>query len=243
MKEIFDEGVVKREEMFITSKCWNTHHRRAKVSECCKTSLSNLQLDYLDLYLIHWPVAFTESDELFPRNEQGEIIVDNSIDYIETWQGMEDCYNQGLAKSIGVSNFTIGQIERVLSICKVKPVMNQVECHPYLNQEEMRKFCSSKDIRMTAYSPLGSPANQFTKGNPMIIEDPKIKVIADKYKKSVGQLLIKFNIQRGICCIPKSVKNERLVENSKVFDFEISEEDMTSLLNIGTNCRFQMAEW
>ncbi|XP_071448243.1 aldo-keto reductase family 1 member B1-like isoform X2 [Hetaerina americana] len=192
IKAKIDEGVVKREELFITSKLWCTFHSEGQVIPACKMSLKNLGLDYLDLYLIHWPLGYQEGGDLFPKDENDKVLY-SDIDYVETWKGMEACVTEGLAKSIGLSNFNSKQIERVLAAAKIKPAVNQVECHPYLNQTKLMEFCKAKDIAITAYSPLGSPDRPWAKpDDPKLTEDPKLVELAKKYKKSTAQILLKY---------------------------------------------------
>jgi len=241
--EKIQDNTVKREDVFVTSKLWNTYHRREKVVECCERSLKSLGLDYLDLYLIHWPLAYQEGDELFPKNEKGEMLTSN-IDYIDTWKGMEECYEKGLVKSIGLSNFNSEQIKRVLAICTVKPVMLQVECHPYLNQNKLIEFCKTKNIAVTAYSPLGSPDRPWVKPDePSLMADPQIKQLADKYSRSPAQILLRFNVQRGVIVIPKSVTDDRIRNNFEIFDFELTAEEMKTIGDFKENCRFCHLNW
>ncbi|KAG0721132.1 1,5-anhydro-D-fructose reductase [Chionoecetes opilio] len=156
IKAKLEDGTVKREDLFITSKCWNTFHSKELVLPTLKESLGNLGLQYLDLYLIHWPMGYKEGVGRFPSDSNGKTIY-SEVDYLETWLAMEEAFRSGLVKSIGVSNFNKKQIERVLKEGTIKPVTNQIECHPYLNQKKMVDFCRAKEICVTAYSPLGSP--------------------------------------------------------------------------------------
>ncbi|RWS21756.1 aldose reductase-like protein [Leptotrombidium deliense] len=208
------------------------------VLECCKQSLKNLKIDYIDLYLIHWPTGFQEGQKLFPLDKDGNLIF-SSVDYVETWHGMEDCFERGLAKSIGLSNFNSQQIQRVLNACKVKPVVNQIECHPYLNQSKMIDFCKSHGILVTAYSPLGSADRLFASANdPILMSDKTLKSIAEKHGKSVAQILIRYQVQRGIVVIPKSVTPSRILSNIDVFDFELTEDDMSKINNLNRDFRY-----
>ncbi|KRT80436.1 hypothetical protein AMK59_6987 [Oryctes borbonicus] len=223
------EGVVKREDLYITSKLWNTYHRGETVEPALKVTLQNLGLDYLDLYLVHWPFGFKEGDTVFPTGADGKIQF-SDFDYIETWKAMEGVYKKGLAKSIGISNFNKEQIERLLQHAEVVPVTNQIELSPFLNQQKLAEYCASKNISITAYSPLGS-------GDPKLLEDPKLRDIAAKHNKTTAQLLIKYPIQRGFICIPKSVTKSRIAENMNIFDFEFSAEEMNVLNNLDQNLR------
>ncbi|GBM33253.1 Aldo-keto reductase family 1 member B10 [Araneus ventricosus] len=243
IKEKIADGTVKREDIFVTSKLWSTYHRRAKVLECCNLSLKALGLDYLDLYLVHWPISYKEGSELYPVNEKGEVIIEN-VEFEEIWKGMEDCYEKGLVKTIGLSNFNSEQIKSILSICRIKPTVLQVECHPYLNQNELIEFCASHEIAVTAYSPLGAPGRSWAKPDePSVMDDPRIKEIAEKHNKSPAQVLLRFNAQRGLSVIPKSVTEERIRSNFEIFDFELTIEEMDLITSFKENYRYCHLNW
>jgi len=218
---------VAREEIFVVSKLWNTKHNPEDVEVACRKTLDDLGLEYLDLYLIHWPHAYQRGDVPFPTNESGQVIYDESLHPTDCWLEMEKLVKKGLVKSIGVSNFNSVQIKDILEKGSIKPVTNQVECHPYLNQSKLLEFCQGHGITITAYSPLGSPDRPWApKGEVGLLDDPKIKEIADKYKKSSAQILIKWQIQRGVIVIPKSVNPGRIEENANIFDFKLTPEEM-----------------
>jgi len=237
------DGTVKREDLFITSKLWNTFHSKDAVVPALKNTLQLLGLDYIDLYLIHWPNGFQEGGSLFPADADGKNIY-SDIDYTETWSSMEKCVELGLTKSIGVSNFNSKQIERVLSVATIKPANNQCECHPYLNQKKLIEFCKSKGITFTAYSPLGAPQRPWAKDDDeRLLDDAKLKEVATKHGKSPAQILIKYQVQRGVICIPKSVTPARIEENFNIFDFELSCEDLAYIDTFDCNGRFLLLDW
>merc|ERR1711935_37121 len=229
---------VDREEIFVTSKLWNNKHHPEDVETACRKTLSDLGLSYLDLYLIHWPVAFERGDDPFPKNEDGIPRFDTTIHPTDTYFAMEKLVDLGLVKSIGLSNFNSQQIQDILSKCKTKPVTNQVESHPYLNQARLINFCTEREITITAYSPLGSPDRPWAKpDDAKLLDDPKLKAIADKHQKTPAQIIIRWQIQRGVIVIPKSVTPSRIDENAAVFDFSLSEEEMGTLAGFDCNGR------
>ncbi|XP_021378506.1 aldose reductase-like isoform X1 [Mizuhopecten yessoensis] len=213
-KEITDEGTVKREELFITTKLWNTYHSKARVLEGCKESLTNFGLDYIDLYIIHWPFATRENDGLYPLTPDGKTdVVD--IDFIETWTAMQDLVDEGMCRSIGVSNFNSKQIQRILDLGLKHPLScNQIEISPYNSNGNLLQFCQSKGIVVVAYCPLGSAERPWAKpDDPKLLEEPEIAKIATRYSKSPGQVVLRWGVQRGYIVIPKSVSAARMTQN------------------------------
>ncbi|CAH2101541.1 unnamed protein product [Euphydryas editha] len=237
LKEKFAEGVIKRKDIFITSKLWCTHHRPDLVEGALRTTLSDLGLDYIDLYLIHWPQAFKEGGELLPYDSQGKLIP-SPVDYVDTWKAMEKVVDLGLTKSIGLSNFNKKQIDRVMEIARIKPASLQIEVHPYLNHEKLIDYARSLGITVTAYSPLGSPDRPGPKpGYSHLLEDPLLKTIGEKYNKSPAQILIRYAIDRGLIVIPKSVTKSRIIQNFNVFDFQLTAEDIKTIGSLECNGR------
>eukprot|EP00056_Hartaetosiga_gracilis_P001399 m.44727 g.44727 ORF g.44727 m.44727 type:complete len:327 (-) comp10622_c0_seq1:1175-2155(-) len=237
LKQAFDEGTVTREDIFVTSKLWNTFHTPCDVRGACEKTLSDLGLEYVDLYLIHWPISLKRDAGVFPKNEDGSLQYD-SVPIEDTWKAMEELVAAGLCHAIGISNFNSKQIERIEKVATVPIAVNQVECHPYLTQTKLIDFCTEKGIVVTGYSPLGSPDRPWAKdGEPLLLEDPELLKVAEKYKKSVAQVCIKFQAQRGVVVIPKSVTPSRITANFDIFDFELDDEDMKVVGNFNRNWR------
>jgi len=232
-------SVIKREDLFVTSKLWNSMHAKDLVKPMCLKTLADLQLDYLDLYLIHWPMGFEyDGDVLFPKNEDGSIRY-SDVHYNETWKAMEQLVTEGLVRHIGLSNFNARQVDDVISHCTIKPAVLQVESHPYLQQHELLAHCQKHGIVMTAYSPLGSPDRPWAKPDePMLLEDPALVAISKDVGKTVAQVLIRYQVQRGVVVIPKSVTPSRIVANSQVFDFVLSPEHLATIRAFERNHRF-----
>ncbi|XP_018426639.1 PREDICTED: aldo-keto reductase family 1 member C23-like protein isoform X1 [Nanorana parkeri] len=240
-QETFSEGNLKREDVFYTTKLWCTFHQPHLVRPAIERSLAALQMDYVDLLIIHHPIGLKPGDNLFPSDEKGAPLLD-SVDYPQVWEAMEQCKDAGLVKSIGVSNFNRQQMELILNKpdLKYKPVCNQVECHPYLNQNTVLEFCKSNDIVLVAYGVLGSPtgASWLDPDCPSLLEDPVLISIGEKYKKSPAQVSIRYILQRGCVAIVKSFKPERMKQNLQVFDFQLSEEDMKAIDGLNKNLRY-----
>eukprot|EP01121_Diplochlamys_sp_Union-15-3_P010360 TRINITY_DN28_c0_g1_i1.p1 TRINITY_DN28_c0_g1~~TRINITY_DN28_c0_g1_i1.p1 ORF type:complete len:316 (-),score=57.20 TRINITY_DN28_c0_g1_i1:70-1017(-) len=238
LKQIFDSGKVKREELFITSKLWNTFHRPDLVKEAVQRTLKALGLTYLDLYLVHWPHAFKEGEDNFPKKPDGTIIYSDAH-YKDTWPAMEALQDGGLVKAIGLSNFNHKQIEDILSIAKIKPAVLQVECHPYFPQNKLIQYARSKNIVVTAYSPLGSPSRPNSNStDPVLLEDPKLAEIGKAHNKSPAQVALRWQIERGVVVIPKSVTPSRIKSNGELFDFKLTPEEIETINSINRNLRF-----
>lgn len=204
------ESNVPREELFITTKVWNADHGYENTLKAFDASLERLGLDYIDLYLIHWPT---------PKYDQ----------YVDTYKAMEKIYKDGRAKAIGVCNFDIEHLERLLNECEVVPVVNQVERHPYFQQRELQDFCEKHHIIIEAYSPLMNGKD--------VLNDSVVKEIAKAYGKTAAQVILRWHLQTGVITIPKSVTPSRIEENFDVFDFELTAEDMEKMTALDRNLR------
>ncbi|XP_043713423.1 NADP-dependent D-sorbitol-6-phosphate dehydrogenase-like [Telopea speciosissima] len=239
LKEAFQTGLVKREDIFITTKLWNSDH--GHVLEACKDSMKKLQLEYLDLYLVHFPVATKHTgvgttDSAL--SEDGVLDIDTTISLETTWHAMEELVSLGLVRSIGISNYDIFLTRDCLAYSKVKPAVNQIETHPYFQRECLVKFCQKYGICVTAHTPIGgAAANTELFGSVSCLDDPALKGLAEKYKKTVAQVILQWGIQRNTVVIPKSSKVERLQENFEVLDFELTKEDMELIKSLDRKYR------
>ncbi|XP_048668574.1 aldo-keto reductase family 1 member C1-like isoform X9 [Marmota marmota marmota] len=217
-----EDGTVKREDIFYTSKLWSTFHHPNLVQSCLERSLKKLRFDYVDLYLIHFPIAMKPGEELYPKDENGKIIYD-SLDLCATWEAMEKCKDAGLAKSIGVSNFNRRQLEMILNKpgLKYKPVCNQVECHVYHNQRKLLDFCKSKDIVLVAYGALGTQRYKecVDQNSPVLLDDPVLCALAKKRKRSPALIALRYQLQRGVVVLAQSLKENEIKENIQENNF------------------------
>ncbi|WP_419955556.1 aldo/keto reductase [Neobacillus niacini] len=207
IREAINEFGITREELFITSKVWNSDLGYESTLKAYENSLAKLGLDYLDLFLIHWPV-------------EGK--------YKDAWRALETLYKAGRVKAIGVSNFQVHHLEDVLKNAEIKPMVNQVEYHPRLTQAEVKAFCDKNGIQFEAWSPLMQG---------QLFDHPLLKVLAIKYNKSVAQIILRWDLQNGVVTIPKSTKEQRIIENSSIFDFELKAEDLDQISSLNENHR------
>ena len=229
LKELMTAHVVRREELFITSKLWNTEHRPLDVRAACMDTIRNLQVGYLDLYLIHWPCAMRKGMGPMPRNNTGGCHMD-SVAILETWGAMESLVDDGLVKSIGVSNFTIEQLRDVDTHARIKPAVNQVEVHPALPQKELRAAAKALGIMTEAYCPMAVGFSGHSKG---LHTHPEIIAMARKANCTPAQLLLRWNIQSGNIVLSKSVTAQRIAENGAIPFGELSAETMKALDDFG----------
>ena len=196
-----------REDLFITTKLWNSEQGYESTLKAFDESMEKLGLDYLDLYLIHWP---------------------GKDKYKETWKAFEKLYKDGRVRAIGVSNFLVHHLEDLIATAEIKPMVNQVEFHPHLTQEDLRAYCKKEGIQLEAWSPLKQG---------QLLDNPVLKEIAEKHNKSVAQVILRWDLQHGVVTIPKSIKEHRIIENSSIFDFELSAEDMERIDQLNQDSR------
>ncbi|KAJ5634251.1 hypothetical protein N7528_002093 [Penicillium herquei] len=229
------EAGFKREDIWITSKAWNSHHRPENILKAVNQTLKDLGTDYLDLYLIHWPANFAVIPDhrsvtgvCLEPSDNGVMFLDKELSLVDTWNALIELKKQGKVKSIGVSNFLPKHIQKLIDATGVVPAVNQVEAHPLLNQQELLDYCTGKGIHITAYMPFGGDA---TRGGDKVLGNPVVDAIAQKNGKQAGQVLVSWSVKRGFSVLPKSVKPARIEANFQAFD--LCDEDYDALTSLG----------
>lgn len=210
MQEVFQAGKIKREDVFVVTKLWNTNHRPERVKPAFEASLKRLQLDYLDLYLIHTPFAFQPGDVQDPRDANGNVIYDQGLTLLDTWSALEDLVTEGKCKSIGLSDVNLKQTQEIFEAGRIKPAVVHVESHPYLPEWDLLNYCKKKGIVLQAFAALGHSSV------PKLLEDPVILAIAQRVGRSPAQVLLAWAIQRGTACLTTSKTPSRIQENFDV---------------------------
>ena len=239
LEACFEEGIVTRDELWVTSKLWNDSQRPDLVRQGLQKTLDALLLDHLDLYLVHWPVPLHPGSSL--PLEAANFMRPDEISMADTWQALEGCVEAGFTRHIGVSNFSVSKIDALLPQAKIQPAVNQVELHPYLQQQALVDYCADKGIVVTAYSPLGSmdrPETMKGKDEPVLLQDPVIQEIAGKRGMTPAQVLLAWAVARGTSVIPKSTNRGRLAENLAAAELELTAEDLERIAQLDRHRRY-----
>lgn len=243
------KGLCTRQELWVTSKLWNTYHRPEHVEAACRKSLEDLGLDYLDLYLIHFPISLQYVDfetryppEWFfdPAANQPAMQID-PVPLSDTWQAMEALQRKGLVQNIGICNYNSGLLHDLMAYAEIKPAMLQIESHPYLTQEGLLRAAASYGIAVTAFSPLGAlsyVALDMAQQSESVLEQEVVIAAAQRLKRSPAQVVLRWGVQRNTAVIPKTVNPQRLRENLALFDFELSGQEMAAISALNQNRRF-----
>jgi alcohol dehydrogenase (NADP+) len=237
--ETLASGILSRQDLWLTSKLWNNAHAPDQVQPALEKTLADLRVDYLDLYLMHWPVAF-KPGVLFPRSGADYIPL-KDLPISQTWKALEDCVAKGLARNIGVCNFSVRKLDTLCREASIRPAMNQIELHPYLQQQPMLEFCRRNGIVVTAYSPLGSgdrPAGMKKSGEPALLDNPEIQRLAAKHGATPAQVLLAWGLGRQTVVIPKSVNPERLRQNLASAELQLDDQDMADIAALDRDYRF-----
>jgi D-xylose reductase len=243
------DGLCRREDLWVTSKLWNTYHEPQHVRAACERSLRDLRLDYLDLYLVHFPIAlaFVPFDVRYPPEwfhdpkAAAPAMKPINVPYAETWRAMEDLVRSGLVRRIGVCNLNISALRDVLSYAAIRPAVHQIELHPYLTQPRMLRYCAQEAIAVTAFSPLGSPSYEsigMAQPNENVLKDPAVTAIAARLGRTPAQIALRWGVQRGCAVIPKTQNPARLAENLALFDFALTADEMAAIDRLDRHRRF-----
>lgn len=244
LAECFSAGLVRREQLWITSKLWNDRHREPDVRPALERTLADLGLEYLDLYLIHWPVA--QRKGVLGPESAADFLSLEEVPLAETWRGLEAAQEAGLCRHIGVSNFSVAKLSALAEGARVAPEMNQVELHPFLQQADLVAWCHAHDVAVTAYSPLGSPdrvASLRAPDEPDLLADPRVGAIAARHDASPAQVLLAWALARGTAVIPKSVNPARLAQNLAAAELVLTPAELLELAGLDLGRRFVSGEF
>ncbi|MEM9365440.1 MAG: aldo/keto reductase [Planctomycetota bacterium] len=245
----FERETVRRDDIWVTSKLWNTYHHPDHVRPAIEKSLLDLRLDYLDLYLIHFPIAqaFVPFEQRYPPgwffdpDADHPVVQSAAVPLIETWHAMEELVRSGLTRAIGVCNYGVSLLRDLKNQASIQPAMLQVEMHPYLTQNKLLRFCQESQIAVTAFSPLGAQSYfqlNMAEHNESLLQHPTIHEIAGAVSRTPAQVLLRFAVQRGTLPIPKTSRPERLKENFALWDFELGDQAMNAISDLNRNRRF-----
>ena len=241
LQRVFSRGEINREDVHITSKLWNNAHLKDDVRPALEKTLADLKLDYLDLYLMHWPVAFRPGLDGFPESES-DFLTPDQAPVSETWEAMLAARDAGLTRHAGVSNFSIRKLDALTSAANLEtPEMNQVELHPYLQQDELLAWCREREILVTAYSPLGSsdrPERMKAEDEPSLLDNEVIGEIAQKHSATQAQVLIAWALARDTLVIPKSTNPERIRQNLESASLELDDDDLARIRSLDLHYRY-----
>ncbi len=226
MQEGLKGGAIKREDVFVTTKLWNTNHRPERVKPACDASRRRLQIDHVDCYIAHTPFAFRPGDEQDPRDEHGQVAYDSGVTLVETWQAMEELVDGGQCKSIGLSDITLEKLQEIVAVSRIKPAVIQVESHPYLPEWDLLNYCREQGIVVQAFAPLGHAME------PKLVDDPVITSIAQRVHKTPAQVALAWAVQRGTAFLTTSTSLGHIREN-----FEISALPEDALREIRDNIK------
>lgn len=247
--QAIQSGSVSRDDLWVTSKLWNTYHRPEHVRAACEKTLTDLKLDYLDLYHIHFPIslAFIPFEKRYPPgwffdpDADHPKMKEDPIPVLETWQAMLELQQAGLVRHLGVCNFGVSLIRDLMAGTAVQPEVLQVELHPYLTQEKLLRFCREKDIHVTGFSPLGAQSYfsiGMAEAGEGVLDREETRSIAEAVGKTPAQVLLRWGIERGTSVVPKTSRKERLLENFQLFDFELRDDQMATLSGLDQHRRF-----
>lgn len=253
INKAIDEGLVRREELFVVSKLWNTYHDPKHVKLALQKTLSDMNLTYLDLYYIHFPIAFkyVPIEQKYPpgfytsdEDSAKNLIAEENVPLLDTYKAMESLVHEGLIKSIGISNYSGSLVQDTLHGCKIKPVALQIEHHPYLTQEKLIQYCKMHDVQVVAYSSFGPQSfidlgQELAKNTTTLFEHPVIEKIAKKHDVTTSQIILRWATQRGIAIIPKSSHKERLLANLKIDEIvSLTDDEIKEISSLNQNLRF-----
>lgn len=234
LEDIIGGGQVARCDFYITTKIWCNNHTEERALEAVRRSLANLRLEYLDLVLIHWPFSFHSGDDQLPFTETTDNCIleaePSEANFTLAYRGLEAAVHLGLVRSLGVSNFTVTQLDRLLEVARIKPTVLQVECHPFLIQAQLLDYCRGKSLQLQAHNP-------FRRGDSALLECATLKAISSVHCRSVGQIILRWLLQRSVCVVAKSVSSSRMADNLDVFGFCLSNEEMRAISSLNRNKR------